>query len=306
MPEPRPECPVCGHDESTRDDDATSTLALRDPFAVVRCAACSMRWLDPAPTDDEYSRLYDAVYFDADAPPEDVDAWMLQYPQPDESTRRFSEEYRPMREAHNARMLDTLSGAATGGRRLLEIGCGHGEFLIAARERGWDVAGVEPSAAASAVARDEHGLDVAHGTLEQLGNLDPTHEYHAVYLSHVFEHLSDPHASIEILLGQLAPGGALLIVVPNQFEAWARRAVATARRHRGGTSTLYSIHHPLFYGPRQLRAVLEEHGLTVELSTHQPYEFGSSAQGAVLRIIDRVGDRVASQGRNIEALARPS
>jgi SAM-dependent methyltransferase len=51
--------------------------------------------------------------------------------------------------------------------RVLDVGCGAGRHLIALRERGLDVRGVDPSAGAVAVCHDR-GLDVSVGGIDRL------------------------------------------------------------------------------------------------------------------------------------------
>jgi SAM-dependent methyltransferase len=297
MPVERPNCPICAARGSV-DAGATWSIGLRDPFRVAACPTCGMRWLDPVPTEGEYESIYRNTYFSDEHARAESDAWLRVYEKPAEDTRRYSEAYRPLREAHNARMLARLDrGGSTG--RLLEIGCGHGEFLLAARAAGWTVSGIEPSTAAARKAREEHGLDVVNCKLADNPHPGP---FDAIYLSHVFEHLTDSDEALRQMLALLAPGGLLLIVVPNQFEAWAGRLTRFVRRKPYPT-TLYSIHHPLFFGPKQIREVVRRNGLDCEIHSHQPYEFGAAVPARVLRRIDWLADRVAHQGRNLEVLA---
>lgn len=301
MPESRSACPVCGSTHFDADARSQGVLDLAAPFGVAQCSRCGMRWLDPSPTPEEYDRLYDAVYFDDAVEPGSIEPWMRDYPRPPESARRYSDESRSLREAHNATMLSRLGAPRASANRLLEVGCGHGEFLTAARSAGWDVQGVEPSAKAAQSAI-ESGLNVFHGNLESFSS---DTAFDAIYLSHVFEHLPDPTGALQSLLGMLGEGGQLLVVVPNQFEAWIKRISNEVRRRRTTSSrTLFSIHHPMFYGPAQLQALLEAHGLEVELFTHQPHDFDGGATRRIIGLLDRAADALAKQGSNIEALAR--
>ena len=54
------------------------------------------------------------------------------------------------------------------GGRLLDVGCGNGLFLEKMRNLGWEVVGVETDEKAVEVARKRFGLDIYHGTLEQV------------------------------------------------------------------------------------------------------------------------------------------
>jgi len=124
----------------------------------------------------------------------------------------------PERVANAHRLLSMLP---TGGR-LLEIGCACGFLLVAARERGFVVQGVEMSAWASSYARDTFALDVRTGTLEAAGL--PGDLFDAVVLADVIEHLFDPRATLAEIRRVLKPGGRLLLLTPDVGSLTARLA----------------------------------------------------------------------------------
>ncbi len=136
--------------------------------------------------------------------------------------------------------------------RLLEAGCGHGLLLDEARRRGWEVMGLEPSAAAATHARDVLGLDVRQEPIE---TLDPAAagRFAAVVLVDVLEHLEDPLRALRACAALLAPGGALLVVTPDPSAAVARLA---GRRWWG-----FLPAHTHLIPRRTLRTALAREGL---------------------------------------------
>lgn len=93
----------------------------------------------------------------------------------------------------------------------LEIGCGTGNFLQRLRRAGFDkVTGVDSNEKALETARAA-SIEV-YPDLAALG--DRRFDY--VFAFQVLEHVPDPRAFMETLTGLLAPGGRLLIAVPNQ------------------------------------------------------------------------------------------
>jgi 2-polyprenyl-3-methyl-5-hydroxy-6-metoxy-1,4-benzoquinol methylase len=99
------------------------------------------------------------------------------------------------------------------GRKILEVGVGSGHFLHAAARLGFVVSGVElnPSAAEEARSRgfEVFGMDLTSLTTEIVEPFD------AVCSFQVLEHVPDPRAFLEGMLGVLRPGGELILSVPD-------------------------------------------------------------------------------------------
>jgi len=103
--------------------------------------------------------------------------------------------------------------------RMLDVGCWTGSFLVAARDRGWSVSGIEPSrwAAARAEARD---VKVVAG---ELGAADvSSSRYQAIVMCDVLEHLGNPGAALDVVSSMLDPRGILYLTVPDAGSIAAR------------------------------------------------------------------------------------
>jgi 2-polyprenyl-3-methyl-5-hydroxy-6-metoxy-1,4-benzoquinol methylase len=97
--------------------------------------------------------------------------------------------------------------------KLLDIGCANGNLLktFHGLRPSWDLYGAEISDAW----KDEVlGLSGVRGFYAGRGLAYPL-RYDLITLCHVLEHAPDPVALLRPLLGNLAPGGRVLIVVPN-------------------------------------------------------------------------------------------
>lgn len=103
--------------------------------------------------------------------------------------------------------------------RLLDVGTGSGLLLVAARQRGWSVAGVEISADAAAHAREKYGLAVTAGDVFAVPDAE---NYDVVVFNHVVEHLLDPIGNLSYGVERLRAGGVLVVGVPN-FGSWMAR-----------------------------------------------------------------------------------
>lgn len=105
------------------------------------------------------------------------------------------------------RFLDSVPGG-----RLLDVGCGSGEWLELMRKLGWSVEGVDFDGNAVEVAT-RNGLKVSCGGLEE--QKYPDCSFDAVTLNHVIEHVPDPLQTVEECLRVLKPGGRLVMFTPN-------------------------------------------------------------------------------------------
>lgn len=104
---------------------------------------------------------------------------------------------------------------------LLDLGCGCGFFLKEARERGWQVSGVDPSKKSIAYARSLIGDNAVSGTLDDV----PTdRRFDAITLINVLDHMVDPFRQLQKVQDLLAPEGILYLRFPNgSFHSFVMR-----------------------------------------------------------------------------------
>jgi 2-polyprenyl-3-methyl-5-hydroxy-6-metoxy-1,4-benzoquinol methylase len=97
--------------------------------------------------------------------------------------------------------------------KLLDIGCGMGGFLLAAKESGLEAYGVEPSESHSLIGRTRFGLNIRSAYFSRDDYRDA--EFDIVVLWHVIEHIFDQSAFLKDVYSVLRPGGIVLIATPN-------------------------------------------------------------------------------------------
>lgn len=100
---------------------------------------------------------------------------------------------------------------------LLDVGAGTGDFLKVAKEKGWQVHGMEPNKNAAKLAL-EKGIDLKASLNDFEGK-----QFDVVTLWHVLEHIPDLEETILKLAALVKPQGALIIAVPNFKSFDARR-----------------------------------------------------------------------------------
>lgn len=98
---------------------------------------------------------------------------------------------------------------------LLDVGAGTGDFLKVAKEKGWQVHGMEPNKNAAKLAL-EKGIDLKASLNDFEGK-----QFDVVTLWHVLEHIPDLEETILKFAALVKPQGALIIAVPNfkSFDA---------------------------------------------------------------------------------------
>ncbi|PYQ14428.1 MAG: hypothetical protein DMF80_12515 [Acidobacteria bacterium] len=214
-------CPACEAEGARRLFSLASA-----PHGVFRCRACRLAFLWPAPSDERLSEIYGGYYHGANA------------------------ALHPLTAARYQEILGRLEGGRGPGR-ILDVGCGAGQFLEVARARGWRAEGTEvsPSAIPFLEAR---GVAVHRGELPEL----PLEGFDAVTLFEVLEHVRRPQSHLRAAARLLRPGGAIYLTTPN-FDGLSRRLLGPRWR-------VMAAEHLCYYAPASLRHGLSKAGFTGE------------------------------------------
>lgn len=130
--------------------------------------------------------------------------------------------------------------------KLLDIGSGTGDFLVTAKEKNWEVFGVEPSHDARALS-EQKGVKVS----TELKEITETN-FDVITLWHVLEHVPDLENYIQEIATRLKSTGTLIVAVPNfkskdakhYKEFWAAYDVPRHLWHfsKPGIKRLFSKH----------------------------------------------------------------
>lgn len=129
---------------------------------------------------------------------------------------------------------------------LLDIGCGEGHFLSVAKEKNWQVSGIEKAPYAVDICK-KLNINVTCSDLLDM-DLEPGH-YDVVMMSEVLEHLTQPEKYLFKINRILRKGGILRITTPN-FNCITRRL-------RGKKWSLIHKEHLLYFTPKVLRRLTE-------------------------------------------------
>lgn len=103
------------------------------------------------------------------------------------------------------------------GKELLEVGCGAGDFLLAAHREGWNVRSVEHNGEMVEILRSGFGFDVRVGEL--VSHLWDHNQFDVITFWNVLEHVLNPLAELTIAASYLRQGGIVLLNIPSREAA---------------------------------------------------------------------------------------
>ena len=227
-------CAICGNDLF----EASPGAKLHH---ICRCRVCETVQVRTLPGESELREIYGEGYF-----------------QSEDSARMGYADYAAdrdciVRTAH--RRLSAIERHAPDRGCLLDVGCALGFFMSAARERGWNVQGVDISAHAAGYARETLGLDARCGMLEEAG-FEPR-SFDVLTLWDVIEHVHDPVATLSACAGLLKDGGLLVLSTP---DIGSRVAKVTGPRWMGFK---LAEEHLYYFSRRTMALALEKAGFEI-------------------------------------------
>jgi len=121
----------------------------------------------------------------------------------------FEKAYHVVKNIALKNKLNLINKQQTQKGKILDIGAGTGDFLLTAKNDGWETVGVEPSDRAKEIAKKKGISFVEH--ISELEN----HSFDVITMWHVLEHVPDLNLQIQELKRLLKPTGTLIIAVPN-------------------------------------------------------------------------------------------
>jgi SAM-dependent methyltransferase len=243
------QCPVCDSRDIHPLLTATDHTVSKNEFVIWQCGACSLRFTQDVPDAAHIGPYYKSEEYISHT---------------DTSKGLVNSLYQKVRRhtlQQKVQLVTNVTGRQKG--RALDVGCGTGAFLSALKDAGWEVQGLEPDADARRLASERSGLNVQPA--EALYELPPA-SFDAITLWHVLEHVHELQRYMERLKELLAPGGKLLIAVPNYTSGDATTY--------GPYWAAYDVPRHLYhFSPRSIKVLAERHGL--RLNDEKPMWFDS-------------------------------
>ena len=157
-----------------------------EEFTLVKCKDCRLVYLNPRPTENCISHFYPLTY-------------------------NLEENYQEPQGRINARIHAVNSIIKTG--RVMDIGCGRGDFLHQLKLGGFEVLGIDVSKAQTEYGNKKYGLNLICGDF--LRHTFPTEWFDCITLFHSLEHFHSPVEYINKVYSVLKKNGTIFISVPN-------------------------------------------------------------------------------------------
>lgn len=189
-------CPWCQSEKAHIHLSLKDYFLTQEPFDIMVCEDCGLLYTTPKPSDEKLGDYYKSD----------------DYYSHQENKKGFIPR---VYEAVKSVNLKHKIAIATQGKepdRLLDVGCGVGDFLHYAEQNGWQCTGAEPSEDAASIAKKRIKAEIMlPKDLEKL----PDESFDVITMWHVLEHVSDLQWQVNQLNRLLKKGGRLVIALPN-------------------------------------------------------------------------------------------
>lgn len=250
-------CPLCGGKRTTQrypiNKDFPSRLSGFDlsqiNIGIDSCSACGHQFIQPVPT----TKFLEAYYA----------SYMTEAKENFYRDREVSKIPSIFRDSYGKRLSQIQRVLGASGH-LLDVGSGLGMFLRLAKERGFEVSGVEPSAYAVKKLRDSHEIDAAQCFFE---DFETVVRFDVITMWDFLEHLGEPVVALRKAFSLLRPGGLLVVETParDSIVHWVAKFAyhATLGKVTQALNLTYGLHHLQYFSSRSLSAVIASAGFEV-------------------------------------------
>jgi 2-polyprenyl-3-methyl-5-hydroxy-6-metoxy-1,4-benzoquinol methylase len=189
-------CPICESSRLENFLNVKDNFLSKENFSISSCLNCGLKFTNPRPKDDNLSEYYQSEkYYSHSKKKNGFIPWLYQIIK----RKNISTKYQQI-----------VPKGQTG--RILDIGCGTGDFLLYCKEKSWIISGVEP---------DKGARKIAETLLEQeIYSANETDQwadstFDIITMWHVLEHVSDLNQQFIELQRLIKEDGKLILALPN-------------------------------------------------------------------------------------------
>lgn len=236
--------------DSTRSDEQSCPLCNQsmylspkkiDLHSLWKCQKCKFECIYPQPSNDALGRIYSSNYFPLSE---------------NEQGREHASELKQATANLLFKFIESHSSEKP--LELLEIGCGHGDLLLVAAERGFKVTGIDFSEHSCEITREKlanYQAEIFSGELGQHSN--GWHEkFDVIVFCDVLEHVRAPEMFLKQIY-QAAKHGAQIVCVVPSTGSWSARLM-------GCYWGEYKLEHLSYFNSENLHSLCQRVGFEVK------------------------------------------
>jgi len=241
-------CPICGHKEIHHVFDATDHTVSKQSFPIWQCANCEARFTQNIPEESSIGQYYQSESYISHS---------------NTSKGLINSLYQRVRKRtlqQKSELVQDLTGKADG--RILDFGCGTGEFLATMKEMGWETLGLEVDEGARNYGIEQYGLLVEPPS--RLFDISSGY-FDIVTMWHVLEHVHELHACLDGIVEVLVPHGIVVIAVPNYQSK-------DAKKYQNQWAAYDVPRHLYHFSPKSMKILLDQHGLELKHMKQMPFD----------------------------------
>lgn len=232
------ECPICGSNNIKAFLTVKDHSISKETFTIKACDNCGFRMTTPRPTIEELGKYYESEDYISHS---DTDKGLVNF---------MYQKVKSITLRNKEKLISNFNTS----KKLLDIGCGTGDFLLYCKGKGWDVKGLEPDQNARHRALEKG--------LESVENIDALFiqedkSFGIISMWHVLEHVADLNKYMNQLHNILEDSGRLLIAVPNPDSPDAKKYDAFW--------AAYDVPRHLFHFSKDnMKALAKKHNFQIE------------------------------------------
>lgn len=231
-------CPVCNKGKFSPFLNCVDYTVSRETFSIVSCNGCGFKFTNPRPADADLGKYYKSDNYISHS---NTKKGIVNY------------LYQVVRKHTLEKKLSLVNSLGSKGK-ILDVGCGTGEFLSICKRGGWETLGIEPDQDAKALGIKNYGLSVLQETaLKTL----PESSFDIISMWHVLEHVPNLNERLRDLKKILKPGGSIIVAVPNCSSK-------DALRYKQFWGAYDAPRHLWHFTPKDIQALFSSQGMKVE------------------------------------------
>jgi len=206
-----------------------------DVYELRKCLKCKAVFISPHPTKEQLERAYSSDYYgEGKEKFEDI-------------VEKFIDQFRMYRARQAAKYMSE-------GDNILDIGCGNGRFLMHVSQYGkFNIYGTEMPGNSAERAKRVEGINI------KIGQIDyddfPNKTFQVITMFHVFEHLTEPKKTLDIISNIIKDDGYLIVSFPN-IDSFQAKMFKSKWLH------LDPPRHLFFFKPDDFKDIMENYGFT--------------------------------------------